>query len=75
MRRVVDAPDLPGLQGYAADLARDTRLRARITKLRRSKAWRDLGDLKRELLDMWTEERNRLAKDVMLDIEKQRKAR
>ncbi len=75
MRRVVDAPDLPGLQGSAADLALDTRLRARITKLRRSKAWRDLGDLKRELLDLWTEERNTLAKTVMRDIEAQRKER
>lgn len=73
MRRVVDAPGLPALQEYAADVARDRRLRPRITKLRRSRAWRDLGDLKRELLDLWTEERNRLAKDVMLDIETQRK--
>jgi hypothetical protein len=41
--------------------------------MRRSKAWRDLGDLKRELRDLWTEERNTYAKAVMLDIEKQRK--
>ncbi len=39
---------------------------------RRSKAWGDLGDPKRELLDLWTEERITLAKEVMLDIEKQR---
>ncbi len=45
---------------------------ARITRMRRSKAWGDLGDLKRELLDLWTEERITLAKEVMLDIEKQR---
>ncbi len=32
-----------------------------------------LGDLKRELLDLWTEERNTLAKEVMQDIEAQRK--
>ncbi len=42
---------------------------------RRSKAWGDLGDLKRELLDLWTEERNTLAKEVMQDIEVQRKQR
>ncbi len=30
--------------------------------MRRSKAWGDLADLKRELLDLWTEERNTLAK-------------
>ncbi len=35
----------------------------------------DLGDLKRELLDLWTEERNTLAKQVMQDIEAQRKQR
>ncbi len=44
--------------------------------MRRSKAWGDLGDLKRELLDFWTAERNTLAKEVMQDIEAQhRKAR
>ena len=36
-------------------------------------SWRNLGDLKRELLDLWTEERNAYAKKVMLDIEKQRR--
>ena len=40
--------------------------------MRRSKSWRDLGDLKRELLDLWTEERNAYAKEVMTDIEAQR---
>ena len=43
--------------------------------MRRSKAWGHLGDLKRELLDLWTEERNDLAKRVVLDIEVQRKQR
>ncbi len=43
--------------------------------MRRSKAWSDLGDLKRELLDFWTEERNTLAKAVMQDIEAQRQQR
>ncbi len=38
-----------------------------------TKAWGDLGDLKRELLDLWTEERNTLAKAVMQDIEAQRR--
>ncbi len=40
-----------------------------------TKAWGDLGDLKRGLLDLWTEERNTLAKAVMQDIEAQRKQR
>ncbi len=75
MRLVVDAPDLPTLQRHATDLGREKRFKARITRLRRSKAWGDLGDLKRELLDLWTEERNMLAKEVMQDIEAQRKQR
>ena len=39
--------------------------------MQRSKAWGVLGGLERELLDLWTEERNTLAKQVMQDIEKQ----
>ncbi len=73
MRLVVDMPDLPTLQQHAAALARERSLRPKITRLWLSKDWRDLGDLKRELLDLWTEERNTLAKEVMQDIEKQRK--
>ncbi len=41
-----------------------------------TKAWGDLGnlgDLKRGLLDIWTEERNAFAKEVMTDIEAQRR--
>ncbi len=75
MRFAVNAPDLPTLQQHAAGLARDKGLRPKINRLRRSKAWGDLGDLKRELLDLWTEERNTLAKEVMKDIEAQRKQR
>jgi hypothetical protein len=75
MRLVVDTPDLPTLQRHAAGLARDRRLRPKSTRLRRSKPWGDLGDPKRELLDLWTEERNTLAKEIMLDIEAQRKQR
>ena len=73
MRFVVNAPDLPILQQHAGDLARDKRLRPKINRLRRAKASGNLGDLKRELLDLWTEERNTLAKEVMQEIEAQRK--
>ncbi len=73
MRRVVDAPDLPSLQRYGVDLARDLRLRPKINRLRDGKSWGDLGDLKRDLIDLWIAERNDLAKRVVLDIEKQRK--
>ncbi len=72
MRFVVNTPDLPTLQQHAADLARDKKLRPKINRLRLSKDWWDLGDLKRELLDLWTEERNTLAKEIM-QIEAQRR--
>ncbi len=75
MRLVVGTPDLPTLQRHATDLGLERGLKARITRMRRSKAWGNLGDLKRELLDLWTEERNTLAKQVMQDIEAQRKQR
>ncbi len=73
MRLVVDTPDLPTLQRHVTDLGRERDFKARIVRMRRSKAWGDLGDLKRELLDLWTEERNTLAKQVMQDIEAQRR--
>ena len=51
---------LPGVDRWAEQLGR-------------SKTWRDMIDLKREPLDMWTQERNAYAKRVMLEIEAQRK--
>ncbi len=56
-----------------ADLGREKHFHPKIGRMKRSKAWRDLGGLKRELLDLWTEERNTYAKEVMQDIEKQRR--
>ncbi len=73
MRLVVDTPDLPTLQRHATDLGRERGFKARIARISRSKAWGDLGDLKRELLDLWTGERITLAKEVMRDIEAQRR--
>ncbi len=61
MRLVVDTPDLPTLQRHATYLGRERDFKVKI------------GDLKRELLDLWTEERNTLAKEVMQDIEAQRR--
>ena len=73
MRLVVDTPDLPTLQQHATDLGRERDFKARITRMQHSKAWGDPGDLKREPLDLWTAERNDLAKRAVLDIEKQRR--
>ncbi len=72
---MVDTPDLPTPQRRATDLGRERDFKARFTRIQRSKAWGDLGDLKREPLDFWTEERNTFAKEVMQDIETQRKPR
>ena len=47
MRLVVGTPDLPTLQRHATDLGLERGLKARITRMQRSKAW---GDLKRELI-------------------------
>ena len=55
-------PDLAALRGLAE-------------QTRSADAWRDLGDMKRDLLDLWTEERSAYAKGVMTDIEKQRRQR
>ena len=72
LRRVADAPDLPTLQGYARDLARDRTYAGRVGRLQRSRAWRDLGALKRELLDLWLTERNRLAEEVVREVKARR---
>ena len=50
MRLVVDTADLPTLQRHATDLGREKRFKARFTRMQRSKAWGDLGDLKRALI-------------------------
>ena len=50
MRLLVDTPDLPTLQRHATDLGIERGLKARITRMQRSKAWGELGDLKRELI-------------------------
>ena len=70
MRR---AAYLPTLHRYAGDLARERHFAPRIDRIKRSRAWRDLGDLKGELIDLWFAERNATAKRTMQDIEAQRR--
>ena len=48
----LDPRDLRSLQENASDLGREKHFRRKIGRMRRSKAWRDLGDLKRELRDL-----------------------
>jgi ribosome maturation protein Sdo1 len=43
-----------------------------IAKLRRSNDWRDLGALKREMIDIWVIQRNYLLKNIVKDVESQK---
>jgi hypothetical protein len=74
MKQVSYAPTLPELQAYAGKLVREKRLQERLVEIRRSKSWNDLGALKRDLLDLWIFERNRVAKAVMEEVGAGRKA-
>ena len=74
IRSVMRAPTLASLHQLAKQMVRRPSYRPTINKLRRSKDWRDLGALKAELLDLTIMERNKHAKVVVTDIEKQRKA-
>ncbi len=73
IRSVMRAPDLATLHELAKDMAHNSSYRLTINRLRHTKDWRDLGALKAELLDMTILERNKHAKAVVQDIEKQRK--
>jgi hypothetical protein len=70
---VVNSTDLPTLRQYARDLPREGRFAPNVVRMRESRAWLDLGDFKRDLLALWMEERNIVAKQVMTDIEAQRR--
>jgi hypothetical protein len=72
MRLIVDTPGLAQIREYATNLGRERRFAEPVAKLRRSPAWRNTGDLKRELLDLWTEQRNETAKRTMQDLEARR---
>ena len=39
-----------------------------MARLRRSKDWRNIGALKRELIEMWLAERNAFAERVVRDM-------
>lgn len=69
MRRVSNTPDLESLQTYALAIAGEKRFAPAIGRMQVSKAWKDLGALKRELLDMWIAERNAYAKFVVKRFE------
>ena len=59
---VMNTPSLEELHTYAQGLARERRFAGKIAKLRRGESWRDIGALKRDLIDLWLSERNAFAK-------------
>ena len=69
IERVHAARTLDEMQSIALDLAREKAIRPLIDKLRRDRDWRDLGALKRELIDYWIAERNKLFQRVVKDME------
>jgi hypothetical protein len=70
--QVATITELPALQDYARRLESDRTLAPAIRRIRNSDDWWSIGGLKRGLLDMWTTERLKLAKDVVKDVEQQR---
>ena len=75
MRLIINTPDLLSMQEHASQLARERELRPAIDRIRRSSSWRDLGLLKRDLLNIWLAQRNIVFKSVVKDIEVQRQER
>ena len=55
---------------FANQLGRDRQFTLCIESIRESRAWRSIGGLKWRLLDLWTMERNALAKRAMENIRK-----
>ena len=73
MNRILKARTLPQVQAVADEFGKEKQFARFIVRLRLSKNWRDMGLLKRELRDLWLSERNALFKEVVKDVEAQRK--
>ena len=71
IKQVQRARTLDQLHAYANNLGREKRLGAKIGKIKLSRQWRDLGGLKRQLLDLWIGEKNDILRTVVEDIEEQ----
>ncbi len=59
------------VQAIANECGREPDRRKLIAGIKRSKHWRDVGALKRELIEMWIAERNAFAERVVKDIRAQ----
>ena len=73
IRHVQDTRDLQSFQHYADSLLKDRQLRPRVLQAKRSGDYKDLGSLKRALIDAWLLEKNALAEHVVKDVEAQRR--
>ncbi len=56
------------MQAIANGCGREPDRRNLITGIKRSTDWRDVGALKRELIEMWITERNAFAETMVKDI-------
>ena len=72
LRRVADAPDLTTLQASSRGASPAIPPTPAGWGTCGARASRDLGALKRELLDLWLVERNRLAEAVVKEVRAQR---
>jgi len=59
-----DARSPAEVREIANEYRREPDRRKRIIRLKLSKDWRDIGALKRELIEMWTAERNAFAEPI-----------
>jgi hypothetical protein len=71
MKQIQYAPDLASVQQYAKELKRDRRYALKVQEIQRSADWQNLGRLKGRLIDMWIQERNALAREVVQDVKSQ----
>ncbi len=56
------------MQAIANECGREPDRRKLIAGIKRSTDWRDIGALKRELIEMWITERNDFAETVVKDM-------
>ena len=66
--RITWAPKLEDVQAIAEEYRREPGRRKAINLIKLSKHWKDIGALKRELIEMWIGERNAFAESVVKDI-------
>ena len=59
---------LAEVQAIANEYRREPDRRVRMANLRMSADWRNIGALKRELIEMWIGERNAFAESVVKDL-------